>query len=113
MANCVFRASLISSSSRYFKVLNRVAWCKLGGVSASSIMIVLRIGLTFLVTDYPLVCERILVTKVVWRASGSVGESKICPSVVLGVSGGSWVLGCSPPWGGKGSAPEQLFHPVA
>lgn len=94
-ANCASIAGIILSSNRSFRVLNWLAWSRLGegGVSVSLIMMVSQVELGFLVIGFILVCELNLVKKVVWRVGGTIVVSKICPSWVLSLSGGDWVLG--------------------
>lgn len=62
--NCASIASLIQSSSKSFKVLNKVTWSSLRGVSVLSVKIASRIELAaFLVIDLPLIWEQILIKR--------------------------------------------------
>lgn len=80
-------ADLIPSSSRSFRLLNRVAWSRLGEFSTSSMVIASGVRLLPLGIDLPLVCVHLLVKGVAPRVGDSIGVSKICPPGVLGRSG--------------------------
>lgn len=68
--DCASITDLISSSSSFFRILNRVAWFNLGEFSVSSMVMVSRIGRMSPVTDHTMVWELIMVMRVVWRVGG-------------------------------------------